>query len=67
MYVKALVNFHDNLKNVDRKAGEVFIASHERFDEINSVAPRHGLAAIVEEVQSEPAPKQARKASKKAK
>ena len=58
MYVKALVDFHDNLKNVDRKRGEVFIATEERFAEINSVAPRHGLEAIVERVGEEPKPEQ---------
>ena len=55
MYVKALVNFHDNLKNIDRKRDEVFIVTEERFAQINSVAPRHGLVAIVERVGDEKA------------
>lgn len=49
MQVVALVDFHDNEKNVDRKAGEEFVVSQKRFDEINSVAENFGLKAIVGE------------------
>lgn len=50
MQVVALIDFHDNAKDVDRKAGEEFVVSRQRFDEINAVAPKHGLTAIVGEV-----------------
>jgi len=49
MYAVALVDFHDNAKDVDRKAGEEFIVSKERFDEINAAAEKFGLKAIVGE------------------
>lgn len=51
MKVKALVNFKDNKENVRRKAGEEFIVSKDRFAEINEVAPKYKLKAIVEEVE----------------
>lgn len=51
MKVKALVNFKDNKENVRRKAGEEFIVSKDRFAEINGVAPKYKLKAIVEEVE----------------
>lgn len=51
MKVKALVNFKDNKENVRRKAGEEFIVSKDRFAEINEVAPKYKLKAIVEEVK----------------
>ena len=38
MNVVALVDFHDNLRGVDRKAGEEFVVTKERFEEINSKA-----------------------------
>lgn len=51
MKVKALVNFKDIKENVRRKAGEEFIVSKDRFAEINEVAPKYKLKAIVEEVE----------------
>lgn len=51
MKVKALVNFKDNKENVRRKAGEEFIVSKDRFAEINEVASKYKLKAIVEEVE----------------
>lgn len=51
MNVKALVDFHDNLKDVNRKAGEVFIVSKERCEEINAVGMEKTGAPIVEEVE----------------
>jgi hypothetical protein len=56
MYVTTLVNFHDNLKDVDRKRGEVFVVSRERFEEINAVGEKRIGAPIVEEVQREDQP-----------
>lgn len=59
MQVVALVDFHDNEKDVDRKAGEEFVVSQKRFDEINSVAGNFGLKAIVgESVRTATAAKQ---------
>ena len=61
MNVIALVNFHDNERGVDRKKGEEFVVTRERFEAINSVAPRHGLDAIVGEVvRTAEAPKAAK-------
>ena len=51
MNVKALVDFHDNLKDVDRKAGEVFIVTKKRFEEINAIGMEKIEAPIVEEVE----------------
>ena len=53
MQVIALVDFHDNAKDVDRKRGEQFVVSQERFEEINSVAPNFGLDAIVGAVEKQ--------------
>jgi len=50
MNVVALVDFKDNLRNVDRKAGDEFIVSRERFEEINAVGMEKINAPIVEEV-----------------
>lgn len=50
MNVVALVDFHDNEKDVERLKGEEFAVTKERFEAINAVAPRHGLDAIVGEV-----------------
>ena len=54
MYVIALVDFHDNLKNVDRKRGEEFVVTKERFAEINAVGQERIGAPIVEEKRPEP-------------
>lgn len=50
MNVVTLVDFHDNLRGVDRKRGEEFVVSRERFDEINAVGMEHISAPLVEEV-----------------
>ena len=61
MNVVALVDFKDNEKNVQRLKGEEFTVTKERFEAINSVAPRHGLDAIVAEVvRTAEAPKAAK-------
>lgn len=52
MRVKANVDFHDNLKDVDRKAGEEFVVTRERFDEINAIGAEEIGAPIVDEVVS---------------
>lgn len=51
MVVKALVDFHDNLRDIDRKAGETFIVSKQRFAEINAVGMEKISSPIVEEVE----------------
>lgn len=51
MVVRALVDFHDNLRDIDRKAGETFIVSKERFAEINAVGMEKINHPIVEEVE----------------
>ena len=56
MYVKALVNFHDNLKDVDRKQGEEFVVTKERFEQINAIGMQRINAPIVEEMQRPEAP-----------
>ena len=56
MYVKALVDFHDNLKDVGRKAGEEFVVTKERFDEINAVGYARINGPIVEEIAREETP-----------
>lgn len=50
MNVRALVDFHDNQRGVERKAGEEFVVSAERFEEINAVGMEKISAPIVEEV-----------------
>lgn len=50
MRVKVLANFHDNLKDVDRKCGEEFVVTKDRFAEINAVGMECIGAPIVEEV-----------------
>jgi hypothetical protein len=50
MNVVTLVDFHDNLKDVDRKAGEEFVVTRERYEEINAVGAEKIGAPIVEEV-----------------
>ena len=49
MNVVTLVDFHDNLKDVDRKRGEQFVVSRERFEEINAVGMSKIGKPIVEE------------------
>lgn len=50
MNVKALVNFHDNLRDIDRKAGEEFVVSRERYEEINRIGQEKAGIELVEEV-----------------
>ena len=52
MRVKANVDFHDNLRDIDRKAGEEFVVTRERFDEINAIGAEKIGAPIVDEVVS---------------
>jgi len=56
MNVIALVDFHDNLKNCDRRRGEEFVVTKERFEQINAVGAEKIGGPIVEEVRREPAP-----------
>ena len=58
MYVKALVDFHDNLKDVDRKRGEEFVVTQDRFKEINAVGMARINSPIVEEVSRPEPPKE---------
>ena len=48
MYVTALVDFHENLKGVDRKRGDMFVVTKSRFEEINAVGMERIGAPIVE-------------------
>ncbi len=50
MNVVALVDFHDNLKGVDRKAGEEFVVSRDRYEEINRIGNEKAGIPLVEEV-----------------
>lgn len=50
MQVTALVDFRDNLRDVDRKRGEEFVVSKERFEEINSYGMEKIGQPLVEEV-----------------
>jgi hypothetical protein len=50
MNVVTLVDFRDNLRGVERKAGEEFVVTKERFEEINAVGLEKIGAPIVEEV-----------------
>ena len=54
MNVIALVDFHDNLKDVDRRRGEQFIVSKERFEEINAVGQERIGGPIIGEVKHAP-------------
>ena len=51
MVVKALVDFKDNAKGVQRLAGETFIVSKARFAEINAVGMEKINKPLVEEVK----------------
>lgn len=66
MNVIVLEDFHDNLKGVDRKRGEQFVVSRERFDEINAVGQECIGRPIVGEVEEKQAPEE-RAAKAKAK
>ena len=55
MNVIALIDFHDNLRDVDRKAGEEFVVSRERYEQINSIGMEKIGAPIVKETASKPA------------
>ena len=51
MNVIALVDFHDNLRDVDRKRGEEFVVTSERFAEINEKGLASSYAGpFVEEI-----------------
>ena len=67
MYVMALVDFHDNLKGIDRKCGEEFVVTKARFEEINAVGEKVLGAPIVSVVQREPLSPEGKKAARKAK
>ena len=55
MRVTALVDFHDNAKDVDRKRGEEFVVSSERFAEINKIGVEKHGCEFVREIACEPA------------
>lgn len=55
MNVVTLIDFHDNAKDVDRKRGEQFVVSRERFEEINRI----GNEKIGRDLVGEAAAKQA--------
>ena len=58
MRVMTLVDFHDNAKDVDRRRGEEFVVSRERFDEINAVGQERIGRPIVGEVPEKQAPEE---------
>ena len=58
MRVITLVDFHDNAKDVDRRRGEEFVVSKERFDEINAVGQERIGRPIVGEVPGRQAPEE---------
>ena len=49
MKARVTTDFHDVVKDVDRRVGEVFICSKARFAEINDA----GYGRLVEEVREE--------------
>lgn len=65
MYVVALTPFYDIKKGVQRKAGEEFVVSKARFDEINAVGMEKLGAPLVNETIHEPLSPEGRKAAKK--
>ena len=69
MNVVTLVDFHDNSKDVDRKRGEQFVVTRERFEEINAVGMSAIGKPIVGEVETKATPEQraAKARSKRAK
>lgn len=56
MRVIAQHDFHDNLKNIDRKRGEEFIVTRERFEQINEVGMEKLGGPLVIETAADPAP-----------
>ena len=56
MRVIALVDFHDNAKDVERKRGEEFVVSRERFEEINRIGEEKIGEPLVRVSEHEPAP-----------
>ena len=57
MRVIAKYDFHDNLMDVDRKRGEEFIVTRERYEEINAVGMEKIGSPIVEITYDDPEPK----------
>lgn len=53
MNVVTLENFHDNLNDVDRKRGEEFVVSRDRFEEINRIGVEKIGVPLVEEAKRE--------------
>lgn len=60
MYAIAQVGFYDLKKDVERKAGEVFLVSQDRFDEINANGERAGMGVVLK-VKEEKQPKKGKK------
>lgn len=58
MNVITLVDFHDNLKDVDRKRGEEFTVSRERYEEINEAGDAQIGKPLVAEVKRKQVPEE---------
>jgi len=70
MNVVALVDFHDNLRDVDRRRGEEFIVSQERYEEINAAGAASWfngpfVEEVVREVPKETPESRAKKAPRR--
>lgn len=73
MRVTVLLDFHDISKDVDRKAGEEYVVTKERFEEVNAIGmEKVGSPILAESERTDPIGKQtpearAKKARKVAK
>lgn len=56
MRVIARFDFHDNLKDVDRRKGEEFVVTQERYDEINAIGQEKIGEDIVAITAADPEP-----------
>jgi len=58
MRVIAICDFHDNQKDVDRKRGEEFVVTRDRYEQINAIGMEKIGGPLVEISADDPEPKQ---------
>ncbi len=59
MRVTVLLDFHDLAKGVDRKVGEEYVVTKERFDEVNAIGmAKVGSPILAESERTDPIGKQ---------
>lgn len=59
MRVTVLMNFHDVAKGVDRKVGEEYVVTKERFEQVNAIGmEKVGSPILAESERTDPVGKQ---------